>query len=49
VVRAVEHDRAELIVPFAGPKLLVVASAISARAGDLLVRLFKLEGKEKSI
>jgi NAD(P)-dependent dehydrogenase (short-subunit alcohol dehydrogenase family) len=49
VVRAIEHDRAELIVPFAGPKLLVVVSAISARTGDLLVRLFKLEGKEKSV
>jgi NAD(P)-dependent dehydrogenase (short-subunit alcohol dehydrogenase family) len=49
VLRAIEQNRAELVIPFAGPKLLVMASAISAPAGDFLVRLFKLEGKQKSV
>ncbi len=48
VVRAIERNRAELIVPFSGPKLLLVVSALSARAGDLLTALFRLEGEEKS-
>jgi short-subunit dehydrogenase len=48
VVRAIERNRAELIIPFSGPKFLVVVSAVSARAGDFLTRLFKLEGEEKS-
>ena len=48
VVRAIERNRAELVIPFSGPKLLVVTSAVSARAGDFITRLFKLEGKEKS-
>lgn len=49
VVRAIERNRAELIVPFSGPKFLVVISAVSARAGDFLTALFRLEGKEKSV
>ncbi len=49
VVRAIERNRAELIVPFSGPKLLVVVSAVSARAGDFLTALFRLEGEEKSV
>lgn len=48
VVRAIEHNRAEILIPFSGPKFLVVTSAVSARAGDFLTRLFKLEGEEKS-
>jgi short-subunit dehydrogenase len=48
VVRAIERNRAEIIIPFFGPKFLVVVSAVSARAGDFLTRLFKLEGEEKS-
>ncbi len=48
VVRAIERNRAELIVPFSGPKFLVIVSAVSARAGDFLTALFRLEGEEKS-
>ncbi len=48
VLRAIERNRAELIVPFSGPKFLVVVGAVSARAGDFLTALFRLEGEEKS-
>lgn len=48
VVRAVERNRAELIIPFCGPKFLVVVGALWARAGDFLTALFRLEGEEKS-
>jgi len=48
VVRAIERNRAELIIPYAGSKTLLLASALSARAGDFLIRLFKLEGEENS-
>jgi len=48
VVRAIERNRAELIIPFFGPKFLVVTGALSARAGDFFTRVFRLEGEEKS-
>jgi uncharacterized protein len=48
VVRAIEKNRAELVVPFILPKFLIVASAFSARFGDWQTRLFRLEGEEKS-
>jgi NADP-dependent 3-hydroxy acid dehydrogenase YdfG len=48
VVRAIEADRAEIVIPFAGPKTLIVVSALCARAGDFLTRLFRLEGDEIS-
>jgi hypothetical protein len=48
IVRAIERNRAELVIPFSGPKFLIIASAFSARFGDFLTRLFKLEGEEKS-
>lgn len=48
VVRAVEQNRAELVIPFWSSKSIVVLSAISASLGDLLIRWFKLEGKENS-
>jgi short-subunit dehydrogenase len=48
IVRAIEKNRAELVVPFMLPKFLIVASAISARFGDWQTRLFRLEGEEKS-
>ncbi|HBD09550.1 MAG TPA: hypothetical protein DCZ69_14955 [Syntrophobacteraceae bacterium] len=47
VLRAVRTRRRELIIPFAGPKFLIVASAIWPALGDWLVRIFKLEGKER--
>jgi dehydrogenase/reductase SDR family member 7B len=47
VLRAVRTRRRELVIPFAGPKFLIVASALWPAFGDWLVRIFKLEGKEK--
>jgi NAD(P)-dependent dehydrogenase (short-subunit alcohol dehydrogenase family) len=47
VVRAVRTRRRELVIPFMGPKTLIVAGALWPAAGDWLVRLFKLEGKER--
>lgn len=45
-VRAVRQRRREIIVSFAGPKFLVVASAIWPALGDWLVRVFGLQGVE---
>jgi len=47
IVRGIKRNHAEVIVPYLGPKFLVVASSFSARFGDWLVRLFKLEGVEE--
>jgi len=47
VLRAVRRRRREIVIPFTGPKALIVFSALSPGVGDWLVRLFKLEGKEK--
>ncbi len=44
VERAVRGGRAEVIVPLAGPKMLILAGACSPRLADWLVRLFRLEG-----
>ncbi|HEX9007250.1 MAG TPA: SDR family NAD(P)-dependent oxidoreductase [Bacteroidota bacterium] len=44
VERATRSGRAEVIVPLAGPKTLIVAGACSPRLADWLVRLFRLEG-----
>lgn len=46
VVRAVRQRRREVIVSFAGPKLLIVASAVWPALGDWLVRFFGLQGVE---
>jgi short-subunit dehydrogenase len=48
VMQAVERDRAEVLIPYLGPKSLLLASAFSARLGDWLVRIFRLEGEKKS-
>jgi NAD(P)-dependent dehydrogenase (short-subunit alcohol dehydrogenase family) len=47
IVRAIRRRQAEVIVPYMGPKTLVVANSFSPRLGDWLVRLFKLEGVEE--
>lgn len=47
ILRVLRSKQGEIIVPYPGPKLLIVASSISAPLGDMLVRLFKLEGVEK--
>jgi short-subunit dehydrogenase len=47
IIRAIVKNRAEVIVPYLGPKFLVVANSVSPRFGDWLVRLFRLEGVEE--
>ncbi len=44
VERAVRDRRAEVLVPLAGPKALILAGACSPRLADWLVRIFRLEG-----
>jgi NAD(P)-dependent dehydrogenase (short-subunit alcohol dehydrogenase family) len=46
MVRAVRQRRREIVVPFSGPKALIVLSSIWAGMGDWLVRVLKLEGRE---
>jgi hypothetical protein len=48
IVSAIRKRKAESIVPYAGPKTLIILSAISPRLGDWLVRTFRLEGKEET-
>jgi short-subunit dehydrogenase len=48
IVRAIERNRAEVIVPWLGPKFLLVAAALAAPAGDFFVRMFHLEGESGS-
>lgn len=47
-LRALRRRKAEVIVPWPGPKLLVVANAFSPRLGDWLVRVFRLRGEERT-
>jgi dehydrogenase/reductase SDR family member 7B len=47
IVRAIEKNQAEVLVPYIGSKILVVANSFSPRLGDWLVRLFGLEGVEE--
>jgi NADP-dependent 3-hydroxy acid dehydrogenase YdfG len=49
VLRAIAHRKAEIIVPYLGPKTLVVLSSVSPRLGDWLVRLFGLEGTKETL
>jgi short-subunit dehydrogenase len=46
VVKAIRQRRREIVVSFAGPKFLIVASAIWPALGDWLVRIFGLQGVE---
>jgi NAD(P)-dependent dehydrogenase (short-subunit alcohol dehydrogenase family) len=46
VVRAIGQRRREIVVPFWGPKALIVLNTFSPAIGDRLVRWLKLEGKE---
>jgi len=48
IVSAVEHRKTEVIVPFWGPKSLLLAHLISPGLADFLIRLFRLEGKVES-
>jgi NAD(P)-dependent dehydrogenase (short-subunit alcohol dehydrogenase family) len=47
ILRAVRTRRRELVIPFAGPKALIVLSSIWPGVGDWLIRILQLEGKEK--
>ena len=46
IVRSLRSHRAEVIVPWLGPKLLIVLSTIRAEVGDFFVRLLNLEGED---
>jgi NAD(P)-dependent dehydrogenase (short-subunit alcohol dehydrogenase family) len=48
VIRAIELNRAELTIPLVSSKAIIILSAISAPLGDLLIRIFRLEGEENS-
>jgi len=48
ILRGIRRNRAEIVVPFAGPKFLIVAASVWAPFGDWLVRLFKLAGEERT-
>ncbi|MGB2959701.1 MAG: SDR family NAD(P)-dependent oxidoreductase [Bacteroidota bacterium] len=48
VLRAIRRRRAEVVVPFLGPKLLIIASSVWAPVGDWAVRIFKLGGVEET-
>lgn len=47
VVKAIRQRRKEVVVSFAGPKLLIVSSALWPALGDRLVRIFRLQGVEQ--
>jgi NADP-dependent 3-hydroxy acid dehydrogenase YdfG len=48
VVKAIRRKRAEIVVPYQD-KALILAGSISARLGDRLVQLFRLEGKDMEV
>lgn len=48
LVRAIEKNKPELIIPRVGPKALIVLAACSAALGDFFVRILGLEGKSQS-
>ena len=48
VVRAIRRRRAEVVIPFLGAKLLIIASSVWAPVGDWMVRTFKLGGVEET-
>lgn len=45
-VKAVRQRRREVVLSFAGPKFLIVASTVWPALGDWLVRVFRLQGVE---
>ena len=48
LLRAIRRRRAEVVVPFLGPKMLIVASSVWAPMGDWLVRTLRLGGVEET-
>jgi NAD(P)-dependent dehydrogenase (short-subunit alcohol dehydrogenase family) len=49
VIRAIRRRRAEVVIPFLGPKLLIILNSIWAPLGDWVVRTFKLGGVEETV
>jgi len=47
ILKAVRKKKAEVIVPWLGPKTLIFLNTLSPRLGDWAVRIFRLEGKER--
>ncbi|MCL6614108.1 MAG: SDR family NAD(P)-dependent oxidoreductase, partial [Firmicutes bacterium] len=47
ILKAVKKKKAEVIVPWLGPKTLIFLNTLSPRLGDWAVRIFRLEGKER--
>lgn len=47
-VKALGRRGGEVIVPWAGPKLLILLAALSAPLADWAVRVFKLEGTDRT-
>ncbi len=48
VVRGLRRGRAEVVVPWLGPKSLIACNALSPRLADWLVRALGLEGVERA-
>jgi short-subunit dehydrogenase len=48
LVRAIEKNTPEVVIPRVGPKALIVLAACSAALGDFFVRILGLEGKSQS-
>ena len=49
IMRGLRRGGGEMIVPVLGPTTLVALNAISARWADWVTRLFRLEGKERTL
>jgi short-subunit dehydrogenase len=49
VMRGVRRRSAEVLVPYWSSKTIVLVSTVSAKLGDWLVRLFRLEGSDTTI
>jgi len=47
ILRAVKKNKAEAVVPWLGPKTLILLNTLSPRLGDWAVRICRLEGKER--
>ncbi|NLG83673.1 MAG: SDR family NAD(P)-dependent oxidoreductase [Firmicutes bacterium] len=48
ILKAVRKKKAEIVVPWLGPKTLLFLNTLSPRLGDWAVRVFRLEGRERS-
>ncbi|MGQ9779075.1 MAG: SDR family NAD(P)-dependent oxidoreductase [Bacillota bacterium] len=47
ILKAVRKKKAEVVVPWLGPKTLIFLNTLSPRLGDWAVRVFRLEGEER--